>query len=319
LKSPLRVVFMGTPDFAVPSLKALAAERELVDLVAVYTQPDRPAGRGQNLKKSAVKLAAEDLGIQVFQSENINLPEEVRRLADHLADVVVVVAYAQFLGAAILNTPRLGCLNVHSSLLPKFRGAAPIQFAIWTGEKESGVTIMRLVRKMDAGPILMQEKLAIPDTMTARELHDQLAILGAQALVKTLEGLRSGTVNEVEQNESQATYAALIRKEDGLLDFSKSGVELLRQIRALNPWPGVFYKSRRGILKVHRARFENQLKQFGTGENISANVAIFGGQLFLRCSDGWIEVLEIQPEGKKAMTTAEFLNGVRSSEELEII
>ena len=153
---------MGTPDFAVPSLKAISARPDLARVVAVYTQPDRPAGRGQKLSQPPVKVLAEELGIPVSQPENINEPTEKRNLADLMADVVVVVAYAQFLSKAILNTPRLGCINVHSSLLPKYRGAAPIQYAIWKGETESGVSTMKLVPKMDAGPVILQKSIPFP-------------------------------------------------------------------------------------------------------------------------------------------------------------
>lgn len=312
MPAPLRVVFMGTPDFAVPSLRSLAARPDVATLLSVYTQPDRPAGRGQKLTKPPIKIVAEELGLPVFQPENINDADEKRKLADQMADVVVVVAYAQFLSNAILNTPRLGCINVHSSLLPKYRGAAPIQFAIWKGEKESGVTTMRLVKKMDAGPILLQKSMPIPDTMTARELHDELAKLGGGLIVETLEGLRDSKLQDIAQDETKVTYAALIKKEDGLINWAKPGQEIINQIRAFDPWPGTYGRSTRGMIKILKAKFHPNLDG---APNTMPPGELFtrAGGLWIRCADGWIEPMSLQPEGKKAMTPQEFLNGVRNA------
>lgn len=312
MPAPLRVVFMGTPDFAVPSLRALAARPDVANLLAIYTQPDRPAGRGMKLTKPPIKTVAEELGLPIFQPENINDAEEKRKLADMMADVVVVVAYAQFLSSAVLNTPRLGCINVHSSLLPKFRGAAPIQFAIWKGEKESGVTTMRLVKKMDAGPILLQKSMPIPDTMTARELHDELAKLGGGLIVETLAGLRDGKIQDIAQDESQVTYATLIKKEDGLINWTKPGQEIINQIRAFDPWPGTFGRSTRGTIKILKARFHPNV-QGAPGSLAPGELFLGAGTLWIRCADGWIEPLAIQPEGKKAMSPQEFMNGLRNA------
>lgn len=312
MPAPLRVVFMGTPDFAVPSLRALAARPDVANILAVYTQPDRPAGRGMKLTKPPIKIVAEELGLPIFQPENINDAEEKRKLADKMADVVVVVAYAQFLSSAVLNTPRLGCINVHSSLLPKYRGAAPIQFAVWKGEKESGVTTMRLVKKMDAGPILLQKSMPIPPEMTARELHDELSKLGGGLIVETLEGLRDGKVQDIAQDESQVTYAALIKKEDGLIDWTRPGQEIINQIRAFDPWPGTFSRSTRGTIKILKARFHPNVQ--GAPSSLPPGELFLGaGSLWIRCADGWIEPLSLQPEGKKAMTPQEFMNGLRNN------
>lgn len=313
MRPPLRVVFMGTPDFAVPSLRAIASRPDLARILAVYTQPDRPSGRGQKITKPPIKILAEELGLPVLQPENINDPSEKRRLADHMADVVVVVAYAQFLSRAILNTPRLGCVNVHSSLLPKYRGAAPIQYAIWKGERESGVSTMRLVSKMDAGPILLQKSTPIHDEMRASELHDKLAQLGGELIVETLAGLREGKLQEIDQDESQVTYAALIKKEDGLIDWERSGQEILNQIRAFDPWPGTYARSTRGALKIHHAKLH--LRHDGTPTDVSpGDVFTEAGGLWVRCADGWLELLTVQPEGRKAMEAREFLNGVKNSQ-----
>lgn len=313
MPAPLRVVFMGTPDFAVPSLKSLAARPDVATMLAVYTQPDRPAGRGQKLTKPPIKTVAEELGLPIFQPENINDPDEKRKLADQMADVVVVVAYAQFLGNAILNTPRLGCINVHSSLLPKYRGAAPIQFAIWKGEKESGVTTMRLVKKMDAGPILLQRSLSITAEMTARELHDELAKLGGALIVETLEQLRNGKAQEIAQDESKVTYAGLIKKEDGLIKWENPGSEIINQIRAFDPWPGTYGRSTRGTLKILKAKFHSSLA--GMPADLKPGEVFTGaGSLMIRCADGWIEPVTVQPEGRKPMQAQEYLNGIRNTE-----
>ena len=312
MPTPLRVVFMGTPDFAIPSLKSLAARPDIATIVAVYTQPDRPAGRGQKLTKPPIKIVAEELGLPIFQPENINDPDEKRKLADQMADVVVVVAYAQFLGNAILNTPRLGCVNVHSSLLPKYRGAAPIQFAIWKGEKESGVTTMRLVKKMDAGPILLQRSIPITGEMTARELHDELAKLGGGLIVETLAQLRDSKIQETAQDESKVTYAALIKKEDGLIKWENKGTEIINQIRAFDPWPGTYGRSTRGTLKILKAKFHPSIQ--GMPSDLKAGDVFTGaGSLMVRCADGWIEPITLQPEGKKPMQAQEYLNGIRNS------
>lgn len=316
--APFRVVFMGTPEFAVPVLKALIGRPDLARIVGVYTQPDRPAGRGQLIAKSAVKVVAEELNLPLFQPENVNEPEEKRRLADLMSDLAVVAAYAQFLGKGVLNTPRLGCFNVHSSLLPKYRGAAPIQYAIWKGERETGVTIMKMSSKLDAGAILLQEASPIGPQMTARDLHDELSRLGARLIVEALSRMqREGHLKEVHQEEDQATYAPALTKEQGLIDWNKSGEEVLRQIRAFDPWPGTYGRSTRGILKVHKAKCHASLSGAPSG---AAPGAVFtgAGGFFVKVGDGWLELLTVQPEGKKMMSAQEFLNGIRNVSELTL-
>ncbi len=312
MAGPLRVVFMGTPDFAVPSLRALAARPDLVKILAVYTQPDRPAGRGQKVTEPPIKLLARELGITILQPEDINDADEKRKLADQMADVVIVVAYAQFLSRAILSTPRLGCINVHSSLLPKYRGAAPIQYAIWKGEKESGVSTMKLVPKMDAGPVLLQKSIPIAAEMTAAELHDALAVLGGGLLVETLEQLREGKQTEKEQDESLVSFAPLIKKENGLIQWDKPGHEITAQIRAFDPWPGTFGRSTRGTLKILKARFHSNVS--GAPDTIAiGDIFTQAGGLWVRCADGWIELLRVQPEGRRPMEIQEFLNGLHNA------
>ncbi|MBI3555932.1 MAG: methionyl-tRNA formyltransferase [Deltaproteobacteria bacterium] len=312
MAGPLRIVFMGTPDFAVPSLRALAARPDLVNILRVYTQPDRPAGRGQKVTEPPIKIVALELGLTVLQPENVNDADEKRKLADLMADVVIVVAYAQFLSRAILNTPRLGCINVHSSLLPKYRGAAPIQYAIWKGERESGVSTMKLVPKMDAGPVLLQKSTPITDEMTAAELHDALANMGGALIVETLEQLREGKQTEKEQDESLVTFAPLIKKEHGLIYWDKPGHEILAQIRAFDPWPGTFGRSTRGTLKILKARFHSNVEGAPAG-GAAGDIFTLAGGLWVKCGDGWIELLRVQPEGRRAMEIQEFLNGLHNA------
>ncbi|MBI3542818.1 MAG: methionyl-tRNA formyltransferase [Deltaproteobacteria bacterium] len=312
MAAPLRVVFMGTPDFAVPSLRALAARPDLANIVAVYTQPDRPSGRGQKITEPPIKIVAKELGLKILQPENVNDPDEKRALVDIMADVVVVVAYAQFLSQAILNTPRLGCINVHSSLLPKYRGAAPIQYAIWQGEEESGVSTMRLVPKMDAGPVLLQKSIPITDEMTASQLHDELAKIGGELIVDTLALVRDGKHVEKEQDEAQVTYAKLIKKEDGLIDWTKTGREIINQIRAFDPWPGTFGRSTRGMIKILKAKFHANVS--GAPSSATAgDILSQAGGLWVKCADGWVELLQVQPEGRKPMQVQEFLNGLHNA------
>lgn len=314
MSTPFRVVFMGTPEFSLPTLRALHANSEIAKVVAVYTQPDRPAGRGQKLTPPPVKVLAQEFGYEIHQPESINTPEERRKLADYMADFFIVIAYAQFLSKGVLNLPRGYCINVHSSLLPKFRGAAPIQFAIWKGEKESGVTTMKLVSKMDAGPMLLQSSIPIHDRMTSKELHDKLSTMGADLLIETLKQLQARTLVERDQDESGVTFASLIKKEDGLLDWTKPVIELDRQIRALNPWPGTYAPTKTGNLKIVRAT----PKESVLGAKASARPGSLhsdSGNLFVKCADGWLELNEVQPEGRKAMAARDFLNGLRSTDE----
>ncbi len=307
---PLRVVFMGTPQFAVPCLNALMDHPEIARVLAVYTQPDRPAGRGQKLTPSAVKLAAIELGLPVFQPENINKNDEPRRLSDIMADVVVVVAYAQFLGQSILNLPRFGCINVHASLLPKFRGAAPIQYALLAGEKVTGVTTMRLVQKMDAGPMLLQAEVQVSEETTSEELFSVLSQEGADLLIKTLKKLQNNELQEVPQDEAQATYATLLTKEMGQIDWGKSCSEISNQIRALTPWPGTYVKTPKGILKIHQAIRVDEAANFPEDARASTTF-IEKSRLLVKCNDGWLSLLKVQPEGKRAMGIEEFLAGLQ--------
>ncbi len=313
-KPPLRIVFMGTPDFAVPCLQALLDAPEVATVLAVFTQPDRPAGRGMELKAPPVKTLALEHGIPVHQPENINRGDSPRLLADLMVDVAVVVAYSHFLGKAVLNTPRLGCVNVHGSLLPQYRGAAPIQYALLNGDMETGVTTMKLVEKMDAGPILLRGTIPIPSSMTCVELYGELSKLGAELLVETLRGLRDGTVKEIPQDETQATYAKIINKEDGRADFTHTARSLCHRIRAFTPWPGVFAPTSKGVMKFSAAEPVDNWP--GAPEAAKPGQWTADGErLLVKCGDGWLRLLMVQLEGKKPVTAEQFLHGLQGKKD----
>ncbi len=300
----LRVVFMGTPEFAVPALKAVHLEHEVV---AVYTQPDRPVGRGLEMRASAVKKAALELGLPVAQPEKLSLPGEFERLQALRPDVIVIVAYGQILRKNVLELPRLGCINIHSSLLPRWRGAAPIQWAILGGDTETGVSTMYLVEKLDAGDVLLQAKTPIGPSDTAGSLHDRLMALGSQLILPTLTGLAEGTLPRISQNETQVTTASKLTKEMEVLNPEEPAVVLDRKIRALNPWPGtsIWVGSDKQRLKI---------KQATLSLNVSGNAGeLFDrdGKLYLGTTEGSLELQRIQWDGKREVDAAAFLNGMR--------
>lgn len=314
-KPPLRVVFMGTPDFAVPSLRILLEHPEVCRVVAVYTQPDRPSGRGLKMKSPPVKVLAQQNGIPVYQPEDINKNEEPRRLADSMSDLCVVVAYAQFLGKAVLNTPRLGCINVHASLLPKYRGAAPIQYALLNGDQESGVTIIRLIPKMDAGPILMQESLPITTDDGAAVLFEKLSHLGAQTLLKTLIALQSNKIIERPQNEEEVTYAPAITKEMGLIDWSQGAQAVVNKVRALDLWPVAYANSSIGRVKVLIAKLCPATPYGCAPYAVPGDHHILKDELFVKTRDHWVRLDMLQQEGKKPVKAKDFINGIQNLKE----
>ena len=298
----MRVVFMGTPEFAVGALDAVHSAFEVV---GVYTQPDKPVGRGLDLKAPPVKARALELGLTVHQPEKLTLPGEFEKLQSLRPDVIVVVAYGQILKRNVLDLPRLGCVNIHSSLLPRWRGAAPIQWAILGGDVESGVTTMHLVEKLDAGDILLQEKTRISPEDTAGALHDRLAEMGARLIVPTLQGLEAGTLRGVKQDETQVTYASKLSKEMEWLLPSESAEALDRRVRALNPWPGTSLRVEGERLKVKQVRPRPSL------HGHPGQIYEHAGMVLLGTQNGALELLRVQWEGKKEVDAAGFLNGLR--------
>jgi methionyl-tRNA formyltransferase len=302
----VRVVFMGTPDFAVPALKALIAQAEVC---AVYTQPDRPVGRGLRLQPSPVKQAAISAGIPVFTPEKVSVSEEIERIRAYAPDFIVVVAYGQILKLPVIEAPKFCTVNIHSSLLPRWRGAAPIQWAILSGDSETGVTTMKIVPKLDAGDVFLQERIPIEGEDTAETLHDRLSEAGARLILPTLRGIASGELKGRPQEEALVTYAHKLTKEMELLDWRKSAREIDLAVRALNPWPGTRIETVGGIrIKVRTGRCVS----FTPGRPPSPGTLYsFGGELFLQCGQGAYQLLEIQEEGKRAVAGHDFLNGLQ--------
>lgn len=298
----MRVVFLGTGDIGVPSLRALAARH---DVAAVFTQPDRPAGRDLKLRASPVKAAALALGLPVFQPEKIRRPEAVAELAGFGAEVIVVVAYGQILPRSILEMPRLGCLNVHASLLPRHRGASPIHSAILAGDTESGVTIMQMDEGLDTGPMLRAVRTPIGSEETAGSLHDRLGELAPGALLEVLDALAAGTLRPEKQDDTLATHAPKLTKQDGCIDWTEPAAEIDRRVRGLTPWPGAFTFLPDGrMLKIHRA---SPLSQPGgaPGEVLTAS----GEGICVAATAGAMLLREVQAAGGRRQSAADFLRG----------
>lgn len=304
---PLRIIFAGTPDFSVPCLHALRAAGQ--ETVAVYTQPDRPAGRGRKLSPSPVKEAALALGLPIFQPQTLRDEATIHALQAHKADLMVVVAYGLLLPRAVLDAPRLGCVNVHASLLPRWRGAAPIQRAILAGDSETGVTIMRMEAGLDTGPLYLIRRLPLDLRETGGGLSDKLSRLGAEALVEALPGIADGSLVPSPQDDSQANYAHKLAKAEAEIDWSRPAVEIDRLIRAFDPWP------------VAQTRLEGvSLRLWGCEPTARvAPAASAPGQVLaagkagidVATGAGVLRLTRLQPPGKKPVSAAEFLNARR--------
>ena len=300
----MRIVFLGTPEFAVPSLKALAASPHQV--VAVVTQPDRPKGRGNELAPSPVKMVARELGIPVHQPERVRRPEAVRLLQTLAPDLMVVVGYGQIIPQNIIDLPPFGILNVHGSLLPKYRGAAPVQWAIANGERETGATIMQIDAGLDTGDMLARRATPIGADETAPELSARLAELGAELLLEVISQVEAGTAVRQKQDDTQATVAPILRKEDGRIDWTRSAQEIYNRLRGFNPWPGAYTNFRGQPLAVTRARVASD-SGAAPGE-----LKVDGRTLLVGCGENSsLELLELQPSGKRRMNAQEFANGYR--------
>lgn len=297
-----RIVFMGSPEFAQPALSLLAASYEIA---GVITQPDRPAGRGRQPKAPPVKLLAKRLGLPVIQPDRLKDPKAMEQLQAWGPDLIVVAAYGQILRPAVLELPRLGCINIHGSLLPRWRGAAPVQAAILNGDNETGVTIMCMDSGVDTGPLLSQESLPILPDDTAGSLGKRMAELGASLLIETLPAYQNGVCIPQPQDDSQATYAPMIKKEDGELDFSQPAESLARRVRAFNPWPGAYMPWQGQLLKVHTASAALAASSQPGLRLIHKGLPAIG------TADGLLLLETIQPAGKKPMPGKDFLRGAR--------
>lgn len=296
---PLRLIFMGTPDFAVPTLLALHAAGH--EIAAVYTREPKPAGRGMKLQPTPVNAEARRLGIPVFIPRTLKTPEAEAEFRAHNADAAVVVAYGMILPQGILDIPKLGCFNLHGSLLPRWRGAAPIQRAIMSGDKETGVMVMKMDAGLDTGDVAMAERIAITDSMTALDLYDALALLGADLMVRAMGALERGKLQLTKQNDQGVMYAAKIGKAEARIDWTKSAHDVLRHIHGLSPFPGAWFElpieGEKVRIKALRCEIDNGAKS---------------GQLTFACEDGAINILELQRAGGKPMSAAEFMRGLPS-------
>jgi len=301
----MRVVYLGTPQFAVPTLERLAESRHQV--VAVYTQPDRPAGRGQQVAASAVKQCAVRHALPVEQPATLREPAAVERLQRWSADVMVVAAYGLLLPQSILQTPRLGCINIHASLLPRWRGAAPIQRAIAAGDAESGVTIMQMEAGLDTGPMLLARTVPIGARETAATLHDRLATLGAEALLAALEEIAQGTATPRAQPAEGVTYATKLRKEEATIDWSRSAAEIDRQIRAFDPWPVAETRLHGQQLRVWQAIPIDSRASRNPGEVLATSAV----GIDVSTGNGVLRLTRVQRAGRKALSAAEFLKAHR--------
>jgi methionyl-tRNA formyltransferase len=309
MPTPFKLVFCGTPNFAVPTLEKLVEAGHSVPLVV--TQPDLPRGRGMEVAVSPVKDAAVRLGIAILQPATIKNNTEFRdQLVAIAPDAIIVVGYGRIIPQWMIDLPRLGNLNLHASLLPKYRGAAPIQWAIASGETVTGVTTMRIDAGLDTGDILLQREIPIGLEDTSETLGPKLASIGADLMVETLRGLENGNVRPTPQDHSRATLAPILKKEDGRMDFARTAYDLFNRLRGFQPWPGAFTVFRGKTLQVHRA----QPAQYST--LTPSEIAVDGTHLFVGCgknndADTTLELIDIQLEGKRRMTAQEFINGYR--------
>jgi len=303
----MRIIFCGTPLFAVPTLKAVLRAGHEVALVV--TQPDRPAGRRQTLVAPAVKEAALAAGLPVVQPEKIKKNEEFQARLEALApEAILVVAYGRIIPSWMLELPPHGNLNLHGSLLPKYRGAAPIQWAVANGEAETGVTTMRLDEGLDTGAILMQRAMAIAPDQTAADLFPLLAEMGAALMVETLEGLAAGSIPPEKQDDAEATYAPILTREDGRMDFTQPAMTIYNRWRGFQPWPGAWTMLKGKKLVAHRLMPLDAESMDGPEE--PGSVGVEQERLFVRCGEGtWLEMIEVQLEGKRRLAAAEFLRG----------
>ena len=300
----MRIVFMGTPDFAVPSLKALVEAGH--ELCGVFTQPDKPKNRGMKLQQSPVKQYALEAGLTVYQPAKMRDGEALGMLRELKPDLIAVAAYGKILPVDILELPRLGCVNVHSSLLPKYRGAAPINWAILNGEDETGVTIMYMAEGMDTGDILAQAATPIDINENAAQLFDRLALMGADLLVETVKRLEAGLVKPVPQEESKASHASMLSREKSPMDWGRTARQLHDQVRGLFPWPSATAELDGVRCKVLRTTLSGENSNKAPGTVLQADKK----GLRIACGDGGVlDILELQPDGKKAMAATAFLLG----------
>ena len=299
----MRVIFMGTPDFAVPSLEALLTKHEVV---LVVTQPDKPKGRGKKMVPTPVKACALEHGIPVLQPEKVKEPEFVEQLRSYEPDLIAVTAFGQILNEPILEMPKYGCINVHGSLLPKYRGAAPMQWSIIDGEKVTGITTMYMAKGLDSGDMLLKAEVEITDEDTFATIHDKMAVTGANLLLDTLDQLEAGTLERIPQDHDAATYAPMITKETGHIDWSKNRQDIINLIRGLNPVPAAYTIYEEEVLKIFGAVVSDVQADGAANGEI---VAVVKKGFVVKCGDGCLLITEVQARGGKRMMTDAYLRG----------
>lgn len=299
----MRVIFMGTPDFAVPSLEALLTKHEVV---LVVTQPDKPKGRGKKMVPTPVKACALEHGIPVLQPEKVKEPEFVEQLRSYEPDLIAVTAFGQILSEPILEMPKYGCINVHGSLLPKYRGAAPMQWSIINGEKVTGITTMYMAKGLDSGDMLLKAEVEITDEDTFATIHDKMAVTGANLLLDTLDQLEAGTLERIPQDHDAATYAPMITKETGHIDWSKNRQDIINLIRGLNPAPAAYTIYEEEVLKIFGAVISDVQADGAANGEI---VAVVKKGFVVKCGDGCLLITEVQARGGKRMMTDAYLRG----------
>lgn len=302
------IVYMGTPDFAVPALEKLIEAGHRI--TAVVTQPDRQRGRGKEVLYSPVKECALKYDIPVFQPVKIKSPEAVEHLRSYQADIFVAAAFGQILSKEILDMPRYGCVNIHASLLPKYRGAAPIQWAVINGEDKTGVTIMQMDEGLDTGDIIAQREVLIAQDETGESLFEKLSVLGADLLVETLDAIREDNVVRKKQDPALSSYARMLKKEDGRIDWSRTSKQIEQQIRGMNSWPSAYTIWNGKILKIWKAQWNQSVHAYAPGTLITVEKE----SVMAACGEGMIKILELQLEGKKRMPVKDFLLGYHMEE-----
>ncbi|MBE4908778.1 methionyl-tRNA formyltransferase [Bacillus luteolus] len=300
-----KIIFMGTPDFSVPVLRQLIDDG--YEVVAVVTQPDRPVGRKRILTPPPVKVEAEKHGIPVLQPNKIREAEEIKKVLDYKPDLIVTAAFGQILPNEILNTPKYGCINVHASLLPELRGGAPIHYSIIQGKEKTGITIMYMVEKLDAGDILTQVEVPIEEKDTVGSLHDKLSVAGSKLLSETIPLLLANKITPIKQDDEKATFAYNIKREQEKIDWNKTGIDIYNHIRGLNPWPVAYTTFRGDVIKVWAGeKVEYNKEQFSPGSIVGLDD---DGFVVSTGSEIGIKITELQPAGKKRMPTKQFLRG----------
>ena len=298
----MRVIFMGTPDFAVGTLEEIIKAGH--EVVLVVSQPDKAVGRSKALKYTPVKECAVAHGIEVYQPAKIRAEESVEYLRQYNADIIIVEAFGQIIPKAILEMPCFGCVNVHASLLPKYRGAAPIQWAVLNGDQVTGVTTMRMDEGLDTGDMIMKQEVIVDEDETGGSLFDKLSALGGSMILSTLKGLEDGTITRTPQGESETSYAKMLTKEMGHIDWTKDAASIERLVRGLNPWPSAYTSYAGKTMKIWAADVADL-----PGERTPGKIHVTKNQLFVETGDGVLDVKELQLEGKKRMDTASFLRG----------